>query len=84
MRKCADGDQIMSTAKLRDRMEYFVACVREFAQAHGLSQPRAFDYLHRYRGMAFLVKCYEAEHTVSFADAVDDLTKVCRRNGGDL
>ena len=74
----------MSNEKLRNRMEYFVACVREFAQAHGLSHPAAFDYLDRYQGMTFLVKCYEAEHTVSFADAVDDLGKVCRRHGGRL
>ena len=74
----------MSNTNLRNRMEYFVACVREFAQAHGLSHPAAFDYLDRHQGMAFLVKCYEAEHTVSFADAVDDLGKVCRRHGGRL
>lgn len=74
----------MSNVKLRNRMEYFVACVSEFAQAHGLSHPDAFDYLDRHQGMAFLVKCYEAEHTVSLADAVDDLGKVCRRHGGRL
>ena len=74
----------MSNVKLRNRMEYFVACVSEFAQAYGLSHPDAFDYLDRHQGMAFLVKCYEAEHTVSLADAVDDLGKVCRRHGGRL
>ena len=74
----------MSDEKLKSRMEYFVACVSEFAQAHGLAHREAFDYLNRYRGMAFLVKCYEAEHTVSFADAVEDLIKVCRRHGGRL
>lgn len=69
---------------LGNRLSYFVACVREFAEEIGLSQVEAFDYLKHYKGMDFLVKCYEAEHTVSFADAVNDLIKVCRKNGGAL
>ena len=27
-------------------------------------------------------ECYEAEHTVSLDDAVEDLTEICKRNGG--
>ena len=74
----------MSIEKAKDRMEYFVACVTEFSKAFGLDHKASFDYLDRYHGMDFLVKCYEAEHTVSFADAVNDLQKVCRRHGGRL
>ena len=74
----------MASHKAKDRIEYFVACVTEFAKAFDLDTHHSFDYLDRYRGMDFLMKCYEAEHTVSFADAVSDLQKVCRRNGGRL
>ena len=74
----------MASAKTKDRIEYFVACVAEFAKAFGLDANRSFDYLDKYHGMDFLMKCYEAEHTVSFPDAVSDLQKVCRRNGGHL
>ncbi len=74
----------MESSKTKNRIEYFVACVAEFARAFGLDDPKSFDYLDRYHGLDFLMKCYEAEHTVSFADAVDDLQKVCRRNGGRL
>lgn len=74
----------MSFAKAKDRMEYFVACVTEFAKAFGLDHQASFDYLDRHQGIDFLIKCYEAEHTVSFADTVVDLQKVCRRNGGRL
>lgn len=74
----------MALAKTKDRIEYFVACVTEFAKAFDLETHQSFDYLDRYKGMDFLMKCYEAEHTVSFADAVSDLQKVCRRNGGSL
>ena len=74
----------MTSVKTKDRLEYFVACVAEFAKAFGLDASKSFDYLDKYQGMDFLMKCYEAEHTVSFPDAVSDLQKVCRRNGGHL
>lgn len=72
----------MSEKKIRTRMEYFAACIGEFAHAFGLQPRSAFDYLDKYRGIDFLCKCYEAEHLVSFQDAVADLASVCRRNGG--
>ena len=75
---------IMSSDKTKYRIEYFVACVAEFAKACGLDNQTAFDYLDKHQGIDFLIKCYEAEHTVSFADAVIDLQKICRRNGGSL
>jgi len=65
-------------------MEYFTACVSEFARAFRLHTADAFAYLHRYRGMDYLIKCYEAEHLLSFDDAVEDLAAVCHRNGGRL
>lgn len=74
----------MSLSRSKDRIEYFVACVTEFARAFNLDANKSFDYLDKYRGMDFLMKCYDAEHTVSFADAVSDLQRVCRRNGGRL
>ena len=70
--------------KSKDRIEYCVACVAEFAKAFGLGDDASFDYLDKHKGIDFLIKCYEAEHTVSFADAVADLQRVCRRNGGRL
>ena len=74
----------MSNEKKKCRMAYFIACVSEFARAHGLAHHESFDYLDRYKGMDFLVKCYEAEHMLSFADAVNDLNVVCRRHGGKI
>lgn len=74
----------MKLKKSKDRIEYFVACVTEFAKMFNLDVNKSFDYLDKYRGMDFLMKCYEAEHTVSFADAMSDLQRVCRRNGGRL
>ena len=74
----------MPFSKTKNRIEYFVACVTEFAKAFGLDFKESFDYLDKHQGLDFLVSCYEAEHTVSFADAVQDLRQVCRRNGGSI
>lgn len=74
----------MASMKAKSRIEYFVACVTEFAKTFGLDYRGSFDYLDKYQGLEFLSKCYEAEHTVSFLDVVQDLQTVCRRNGGRL
>ena len=74
----------MALEKLKSRMQYFIACVSEFAQAHAMSHQTAYAFLEKYQGMDFLMKCYEAEHTLSFRDAVEDLEIVCRKNGGRI
>lgn len=68
----------------RKKIAYTVACVSEFAKAHQLDQASAFQYLDRFQGISFLTDCYEAEHTLSFQDAVEDLTFLCKKNGGWL
>ena len=63
---------------------YYTMCISAFSNKKGLSQQEAFNYLNNHQGIAFLVDCYEAEHTLSLDDAVDDLTLVCRNNGGTI
>ena len=67
-----------------DRIYYYIMCVSAFSDKKGLSRQDAFNYLYQYKGMEFLVDCYEAEHTLSPDDAVDDLTIVCKNNGGHI
>lgn len=66
----------------RKKVDYTVVCVNEFARTKHMSVKDAFLYLYQHKGISFLSDCYDAEHTVSLDDAVDDLTLVCRRNGG--
>ena len=70
--------------EIRDQLNYIVACVSEFADRHGLTLPDAYLYLRKHTGIQFLQDFYDVEHTLSFEEAVDDLTKVCARNGGAL
>ena len=54
-----------------------VAVISEFAKAKALSVKQAFNYLN-------LQKHYGAEHMLSFEEAIDDLTAICQRNGGQI
>ena len=65
-------------------VQYTIACVYEFAKKHLLTPKEAFNYINRFKGLAFLLENYEAEHLLSINDAVDDLTQVCSNNGGGL
>ena len=67
-----------------DRILYYVMCVSAFSEKKGLNQQDAFNYLHKHDGIRFLIDCYEAEHTLSLDDAVEDLTLVCKNNGGTI
>lgn len=65
-------------------LAYIVAVVSEFAVAHKLSTQEAFRYLDKHKGIEFMERHYEVEHTLSFADVVEDLTTYCHRMGGYL
>jgi len=58
--------------------------VSAFSDKKCMNQKDAFNYLNDNGGIGFLVDCYEAEHTLSLDDAVNDLTLVCRNNGGTI
>jgi len=49
-----------------------------------ISHVNAVNYLYKYKGLDFLIDCFDAEHTLSLSDAVDDLTLVCKNNGGSI
>lgn len=65
-------------------IDYVMTAIIEFARRYGLTIREASNYLNRFKGIDFLTEFYDVEHTLSFADCVDDLTVVCRNNGGEL
>jgi len=69
---------------LRNHINYYVLCINAFAEQKKLPPAEAFNYLDTFKGIDFLIDCYDAEHTLSLDDAVDDLTLVCRNNGGAI
>ena len=66
------------------KVPYMNAVVRKFATRKAMPLQDAFSYLWRYDGLKLLDECYEAIHLQSIDDAVDDLTVVCQRNGGNI
>jgi transcriptional regulator with XRE-family HTH domain len=63
---------------------YVVAVINEFAKTYNLNVRGASNYLIRYKGLEFLTEHYEAEHLLSLEDSVEDLTRVCYKNGGEI
>lgn len=66
----------------RNILDYLVVCINEFAEQKQMETREAYLYLNEYKGLKFLQEFYDVEHTLSFDDAVEDVTKVCLRNGG--
>lgn len=66
----------------RKIINYIVVCINEFALSKNLTEQEAFRYLYANKGIEFLTENYDIEHTLSLQDAVNDLSIVCRNNGG--
>ena len=66
----------------RKIIDYIVVCINEFALSKNLTEQEAFRYLYANKGIEFLTENYDIEHTLSLQDAVNDLSIVCRNNGG--
>ena len=71
-------------SKKKSKSYYIVFCIKEFAKSQSLSLKEAYSYLSKYKGIEFLDEHYEAEHLLSFNDAVEDLLAICHREGGHL
>lgn len=74
----------MDKRELKNRIEYIVVCVSAFAERFKLTTTQAYAYLRRYTGIDFLIECYEAEHTLSIDNTVDDLQLYCYNRGGKV
>lgn len=74
----------MDNVNTKDKVEYVVAAISEFAKRHKLTPTEAFRYLNRFKGLDMLDRFYDVMHTLSFKDTTDDLTAYCHRQGGAL
>ena len=75
---------VMDKRENVNRIEYVVCCVGAFASRFNLTNAQAYAYLRRFTGIDFLLDCYDAEHTLSIEDAVEDLTYICLQKGGQI
>lgn len=63
-------------------VDYIVVCISEFASRYEMHMKDAYIYLTKYKGIEFLKEFYDVEHTLSFDDAMEDLSAICKKNGG--
>lgn len=69
---------------IRDKVEYTIALINEFAKAHSLTTSQAYRYLERYNAIDFIDKHYGIAHTQRFEDVITDVTNYCKRFGGAI
>ena len=69
---------------VKNKVEYIIAVISEFAAAHSLNSLEAYRYLVRFNGLVFVCRFYNVVHTLSFEDVIEDLTAYCHRKGGAL
>lgn len=65
-------------------IEYVVDKHQRIRQKYELTIREASNYLNLHKGLSFLEQHYDAEHLLSIDDSVEDLTRVCYNNGGEL
>lgn len=70
--------------EMKDKVEYIVALVSEFAKAHRLTSSQSYNYLERFWAIDFIDKHYSIAHTQRFEDVIADLTAYCQRFGGAI
>ena len=68
----------------KDVIHYIVMSLGLFARKYNLTRTEACNYLARFKGLAFSIDNYEAEHQLSLQDCVDDMPAICQRNGGAI
>ncbi len=69
---------------VQNQIRYTVACISEFAKSKMLTKTQAFLYLLEHKALDFLDEFYDVEHTLSFEDAISDMTAICQKNGGKI
>lgn len=73
----------MSKQKLY-KINYIMLFISEFAKKFELTEKQAFNYLDRYKGLAFVNRFYNVIHTFDFEYAINDVREVCQANGGKI
>ncbi|MBQ7061760.1 MAG: DUF3791 domain-containing protein [Bacteroidales bacterium] len=61
---------------------FLTAVIQAFAARFAMTRQAAFRYLHRHKGLAFLIEFYDVEHLQSMDETIDDLLNICQKNGG--
>ncbi len=68
----------------KDKAEYLIVFINEFARQYKLTSVQAYRYLSRFKAVNFLIDQYNIAHTQGFESMVSDMAAYCRRHGGAI
>ena len=74
----------MQEVHSKDRIEYAVSLVSDFAKKYSLSTIQAFNYLDRFNAIDFVNQHYNITHTLPFTEIINDIALYCKNHGGNL
>lgn len=74
----------MNEASVKNKIEYTVSLVSDFAKKYSLSNTQAFNYLDRFGAIGLIERHYDIAHTLPFSEMVENLAVYCRNSGGNL
>ena len=69
---------------VKDKAEYLIVFINEFARQYKLTSVQAYRYLSRFKAVNFLIDQYNIAHTQGFESMVSDMAAYCRRHGGAI
>ncbi len=69
---------------LKDKIQYIIALIAEFARHYGISQAQAAKYMSKYGAISLCDKHYGVMHTLSWKDNIESIAAYCKRKGGTL
>lgn len=69
---------------LKNKIEYIVMLIAEFAKRNKMTSQEAFRYLVKYKGFELCDQHYGIMHTLSLDENLDGLIMFCKKNGGTL
>ena len=64
---------------MKDKVEYIVALVSEFAKRFDLTDVQAFRYIAHFKGIEMIEQHYDIMHTLDFKEMVNSLANYCNR-----
>jgi len=70
--------------EIKKEAYYFIMILNMIAKRYNLSIRGAYEFASKYKGMEFLYKFYDVEHTLNTEDVIEDVLAICSRNGGVL
>ena len=80
----AQWTPVVGTTPVLDKIESIVMSIGEFGRTYSLSSHEAYAYLLKYKGIDYLDKYHAIGSCVPIESVVEDLSKVCRNNGGHI